>query len=161
MKIVSATVDDHHKIDLENHPQKTPDILKIDESTYHIIHDSKSIKIDIIQSDILNKTYKLRLNHKIYNIQLESDLDVLIEQLGLTTDQAKSIDKIVAPMPGLILQIMAEEGNEVNEDEPLLILEAMKMENVILSPKSGIIKSVAVKTGKTVDKNDLLIEFEE
>jgi biotin carboxyl carrier protein len=63
-------------------------------------------------------------------------------------------------MPGLILEIHVQTGQEVNEDDPLLILEAMKMENVITSPRDGIIKSITVKKGETVDKNQLLIEFE-
>jgi biotin carboxyl carrier protein len=63
-------------------------------------------------------------------------------------------------MPGLILEIQVKEGQDVKEDDTLLILEAMKMENVIHSPREGIIKSINVKQGETVDKDSLLIEFE-
>ncbi|MBO6632249.1 MAG: acetyl-CoA carboxylase biotin carboxyl carrier protein subunit, partial [Psychroserpens sp.] len=51
-------------------------------------------------------------------------------------------------------------GTEVQEDDTLLILEAMKMENVITSPRQGVIKSISVTKGETVDKNALLVEFE-
>ena len=60
----------------------------------------------------------------------------------------------------LILEINVLEGQDVKENEALLILEAMKMENVINSPRDGIIKSISVKQGETVDKNSLLITFE-
>jgi biotin carboxyl carrier protein len=63
-------------------------------------------------------------------------------------------------MPGLILDIHVRIGQAVNEDDPLLILEAMKMENVITSPRDGIIKNISVRKSDTVDKNQLLIEFE-
>jgi len=63
-------------------------------------------------------------------------------------------------MPGLILDIHVDKGQEVKEDEALLILEAMKMENVITSPRDGIIKSVSVSKGEAIDKGHLLIEFE-
>jgi biotin carboxyl carrier protein len=63
-------------------------------------------------------------------------------------------------MPGLILEINIKEGQEVKENDALLILEAMKMENVINSPRDGIIKTIAVNKGETVDKNVLLIAFE-
>jgi biotin carboxyl carrier protein len=63
-------------------------------------------------------------------------------------------------MPGLILEIRVKEGDAVSEDSPLLILEAMKMENVITSPREGVIKSISVKVGETVDKKQLLISFE-
>ena len=63
-------------------------------------------------------------------------------------------------MPGLILEINVTEGQTVNEGDPLLILEAMKMENVLTSPRNGNIKTISVKQGETVDKNALLIAFE-
>ena len=66
---------------------------------------------------------------------------------------------IKAPMPGLILEINVKVGQEVKEDEPLLILEAMKMENIITSPRDGIIKSISVNKTDAVEKNQLLIEF--
>ena len=63
-------------------------------------------------------------------------------------------------MPGLILEINVAQGQEVKEDDTLVILEAMKMENAINSPRDGIIKSINVTQGESVDKNSLLIEFE-
>jgi biotin carboxyl carrier protein len=63
-------------------------------------------------------------------------------------------------MPGLILDINVKIGQKVKEDDPLLILEAMKMENVLTSPRDGIIKSISVSKGDAVNKNQLLIEFE-
>jgi biotin carboxyl carrier protein len=63
-------------------------------------------------------------------------------------------------MPGLILDIYVTVGQEVKEDDTLVILEAMKMENSILSPREGIIKSINITKGDAVDKNHLLIEFE-
>ncbi|WP_445724287.1 biotin/lipoyl-containing protein, partial [Flavobacterium sp.] len=67
---------------------------------------------------------------------------------------------IKAPMPGLILEINVEVGQSVKENDPLLILEAMKMENSFLSPRDGVIKSIAVEKGNAVDKGQLLVEFE-
>ena len=64
-------------------------------------------------------------------------------------------------MPGLILSIDVSPGQEVQEGDRLLILEAMKMENSFNSPRAGIIKSVVVKQGEAVDKGQLLIEFED
>jgi biotin carboxyl carrier protein len=63
-------------------------------------------------------------------------------------------------MPGLILSVDVKIGQEVKEDDSLLVLEAMKMENVLTSPRDGIIKSISITKGETVNKNQLLIEFE-
>ena len=68
--------------------------------------------------------------------------------------------EIQSYIPGTIIQISVKEGDVVKEGDPLLILEAMKMENSFLSPRDGIIKSIAVEKGNAVDKGQLLIEFE-
>ena len=63
-------------------------------------------------------------------------------------------------MPGLILEISVTVGQEVKQNDNLIILGAMKMENSFLSPRDGIIKSLSVNIGDAVDEGQLLIEFE-
>ena len=63
-------------------------------------------------------------------------------------------------MPGLVLEILVEPGHSVNAGDPLMILEAMKMENVLKSPGQAIVKSVEVVKGAPVEKNQVLIHFE-
>jgi biotin carboxyl carrier protein len=63
-------------------------------------------------------------------------------------------------MPGMVLSVSVAEGQQVQKGDPLLVLEAMKMENVIKSPGEGTVKSIAVKAGAAVEKNALLIRFE-
>ena len=87
-------------------------------------------------------------------------LDELIKSMGIERGRTKLVNAIKAPMPGLILEINVSVGQEVKENDPLLILEAMKMENCFLSPRDGVIKSIAVEKGNAVDKGQLLIEFE-
>ena len=80
--------------------------------------------------------------------------------MGFEVGVSKRVNDIKAPMPGLILDIAVNVGQEVKENDSLLILEAMKMENNIVSPRDGIIKSIDVSQGDAVEKNQLLIEFE-
>ena len=87
-------------------------------------------------------------------------LDQLIKEMGFEIGASKQVNTIKAPMPGLILEVSVKEGQEVQENDPLLILEAMKMENSIVSPRSGKIKSVSAIQGAAVEKGQLLIEFE-
>jgi len=63
-------------------------------------------------------------------------------------------------MPGLVSSVFAKAGNEVKKGDPLFILEAMKMENVLKSPLDGTIAKVHVVKGISVEKNELLLEFE-
>lgn len=62
-------------------------------------------------------------------------------------------------MPGMVLNILVTEGQEVKKGDALIILEAMKMENILKSPTDGTIKKIAITKGFAVEKNQLLIQF--
>jgi pyruvate carboxylase subunit B len=63
-------------------------------------------------------------------------------------------------MPGKIIDILVEEGSEVKEGEPIIILEAMKMQNEIASHVTGVVKSITVKKNDSVMKDDVMIEIQ-
>lgn len=65
-----------------------------------------------------------------------------------------------APMPGLVVQIRVEPGQQVNAGDPLVVIEAMKMENVLKARASGKVRAVAVSIGQSVEKGNTLVEFE-
>lgn len=67
---------------------------------------------------------------------------------------------VVAQLPGTIVRLLKSEGDVVDANEPVLILEAMKMENEITAPVKGKIKRIHVKEGQKVAKGDLLFEIE-
>jgi len=62
-------------------------------------------------------------------------------------------------MPGLVLNILVEEGQDIKKGDALIVLEAMKMENILKSPADGKVKKVSVKKGVAVEKGQILIEF--
>ncbi len=62
-------------------------------------------------------------------------------------------------MPGMVLNILVKEGDVVKKGDPLIVLEAMKMENILKSPTEGTVKKVAAIKGTAVEKNQLLIQF--
>jgi biotin carboxyl carrier protein len=64
--------------------------------------------------------------------------------------------RIVAPMPGKVLRVLARVGDEVALRQPLIVVEAMKMENELSSPKTGRVKEVAVSEGQSVEAGRLL-----
>ncbi|MFY7652735.1 MAG: acetyl-CoA carboxylase biotin carboxyl carrier protein subunit [Chitinophagaceae bacterium] len=136
------------------------DAAQIQSNEWHVLHEHKAFKIQLLSKDLLKKQYVIAVNNRTYQVQIADGLDLLIQQLGFTYGTAKQVNAIKAPMPGLILDIMVKEGDEVQENDALLILEAMKMENCILSPRSGTIKKITVNKGNAVDKGHLLIEFQ-
>jgi biotin carboxyl carrier protein len=60
-------------------------------------------------------------------------------------------------MPGLVLKVLVTEGQEFKKGDNLLVLEAMKMENILKAPTDGIVKSIKIKPGDKVDKNEVLL----
>lgn len=137
-----------------------PDIQKISSRAFHVLKGSRSFTTELLESDFLKKTYKVKVNSTSYEVKISNELDLLIEAMGLNLAAAQVVNDIKAPMPGLILDVQVKEGQEVQEGDYLLVLEAMKMENTLTAPRDGIVKSVSVKKGQTVDKNQLLIEME-
>ena len=71
---------------------------------------------------------------------------------------AASAGSVLAPIPGLILRILVKEGDSVNAGDPVLILEAMKMESEITSTVTGVVKNISVKEVTSVQEGETLIE---
>ena len=136
------------------------DAVKLDASNFHVLKGNKPYKAEIVSADFISKKYTVKVNNNSYEVNISDALDELIKNMGIERGKTKVVNAIKAPMPGLILEINVAVGQEVKENDPLLILEAMKMENSFLSPRDGVIKSIAVEKGNAVDKGQLLIEFE-
>lgn len=143
-----------------NHAPEGYSVVKLQDNVYHAIVDHRSIKATIVSESFNKRTYKVRIDGRDFEVYIGHHLDKLIEELGLATKEILRIDSVNSPMPGLIMEINVKAGDKVKEGDTLLILKAMKMENAITSPIDATIKSVAVKADETVDKNQLLIEFE-
>ncbi len=154
------TVNNGAPIDATESDLKNLDAVSVEANKFHIIKDGKPFKAEITSADFLSKKYTVKVNNNTYEVAISNELDSLIKSMGIERGRTKVVNAIKAPMPGLILEISVAVGQEVKENDPLLILEAMKMENSFLSPRDGIIKSIAVEKGNAVDKGQLLIEFE-
>lgn len=127
---------------------------------YHVLKENKSFKAEVVQSDFRNRKYTVKINSNTYEVDIANELDLLIEEMGLSLGNAQMVNDIKAPMPGLILEVNVKEGDEVKEGDYLLVLEAMKMENALTAPRDAVIKSISVEKEQTVEKNQLLIEME-
>ncbi|GGD57784.1 acetyl-CoA carboxylase biotin carboxyl carrier protein subunit [Muriicola marianensis] len=158
-KPYKVTVNGTYEYELSEGDLDSLDVLKTSASGYHVLKDNVPFPVEVISVDFNRKVYKIKVRNDVYEVSLQNELDQQIARMGFSLGSAKNITTITAPMPGLILEIKTREGEEVKEDSPLLILEAMKMENVITSPREGIIKNVSVKVGETVDKKQLLITY--
>lgn len=136
------------------------DVQKIDEKHFSIIKDKRSYVAEILKADYSEKAFFLKVNGKKLKLKVEDQYDQLLKKLGMEDLASSKVDKLIAPMPGLVLNIKIKVGQTVGKDEQLIVLEAMKMENILKSPTEGTIKNIAVNQGDAVEKNQLLVEFE-
>lgn len=159
-KTFQTKVNDKYEFKFSEDDISTQDTLNISEDKLHMLVQNESHQLEVVGRDLLQKTYQVKINSNVYEVKISNDLDLLIKELGLSVGKAQLENEIKAPMPGLILEINIEEGQQVKAGDSLLVLEAMKMENTITAPSDATIKSVAVENGHSVAKNELLIELE-
>ena len=84
----------------------------------------------------------------------------MVQHMGLDKPAEVKMTDVKAPMPGLILDILVEPGSTVSLGDPLLILEAMKMENVLKAVGEGVVQSIEKVKGDTVEKNEIIVIME-
>jgi biotin carboxyl carrier protein len=138
----------------------TIDRVKSSDTNWHILKEGKSYNIEILKIDKVAKQVELKMNGKLSSVKISDQFDALLKSLGMDNLAAKKVLELKAPMPGLVLNILVNEGDTIAKGDSLLVLEAMKMENIIKSPTEGVIKKIHAVKGTAVEKNQLLISFQ-
>ena len=132
--------------------------LKADEKygTY-ILWKNRKYPVEIVRSS--QNKYEILFNDISYIFTVETPFS--LQRMKVLYAKRGKIEKevIKAPMPGKIIDVLVREGSNVLRGEPLVILEAMKMQNEIISPANGMIVKVYAKPNTNVMKDDLLVEI--
>ena len=136
------------------------DVIKTGEGDFNIIRNGRSVNVKLLEADGSGKNLKVEVEGEFYTMQIRDELDQTLDTMGFNNVSTKQIKEIKAPMPGLVLEVSVEVGQELVEGDRVLILEAMKMENSICIHANAKIKNILVKKGQPVDKNQVLVELE-
>ena len=135
--------------------------IRVIKDNYFVLSlTGREFHVEVRELNSSLKTADLRVNSKKMTVEITDEFDKLLKRMGIERGKSTETKELKAPMPGLVLSVEVTPGKEVTKDQPLLILEAMKMENVIKSPREGVIAKVNVQKGQAVEKNELLIAFE-
>lgn len=129
----------------------------VNNNQYHVLLNNKSYNVELVSINTENKSAVMKVNNRIYECEIKDQFDDLLKSLGLDNLNTKKINDIKAPMPGLVLKVLVDEGQEFKKGDNLLVLEAMKMENILKAPTDGTVKSVKIKSGDKVEKNEVLL----
>ncbi len=132
--------------------------LKSDEKfgTY-ILWKNRKYPVEIVRSR--QNKYEILFNDISYTFTVETPFS-LQRMKVLSSGKGKAEKEFLkAPMPGKIIDVLVREGSDVLRGEPLVILEAMKMQNEIQSPVNGKVVKVKAKANTNVMKDDILVEI--
>ena len=127
---------------------------------FELHHQHKDYEFQLIEYNPLTRECSIEINGQLKKGKIIRDIDLRIETLGLNMAQSKKLTTLASPMPGLVSRIDVREGDTVEKGQPLVILEAMKMENVISAPHAASIKGIRVQVGQAVERGAVLIEFD-
>jgi len=132
--------------------------LKADEKygTY-ILWKNRKYPVEIVRSS--QNKYEILFNDISYTFTVETPFS--LKRMKVLSSKRGKIEReyIKAPMPGKIIDVLVREGATVVKGEPVVILEAMKMQNELLSPVNGTVVKVTAKPNTNVMKDDLLVEI--
>ncbi len=136
------------------------DMITLSPGVFNMIIAGRSVYVKLLAVHDNLKQMSLEVEGQKFDVEIKEPLDQLLEQMGFGLASHAQITEVNAPMPGLVLDILVDEGQEVNAGDPLVILQAMKMENSIGVHATATIKKILVKKGQAVEKGQRLIDLE-
>ncbi|MBT8218278.1 MAG: acetyl-CoA carboxylase biotin carboxyl carrier protein subunit [Bacteroidia bacterium] len=136
------------------------DAVKTGPDRIHLIENGINYDIQLIAMNFVQRTMTVSVNGAYHEMSITDEYDQLLQDMGLEISSSQRMTDVRAPMPGLILDVMVHKGQHIKTGDELVILEAMKMENVLQAASDGTVKSVEVNRGDTVEKTQVLIELE-
>jgi biotin carboxyl carrier protein len=135
------------------------DVVKLAPNKYHLLINRQSYNIELLDKSENGKEMVILVNGIKQTVAIKDKYDALLSQLGMDKLMGAKNNNVKAPMPGLVLRVMVAVGDVVKKGDALLVLEAMKMENIIKADGDGTVKRIAVVDKQVVEKNTLLIEL--
>lgn len=123
---------------------------------FEFLIDGKKIIVGLKKE---NNQITLNYKNRYHDTELIDSFSAMKKEMKELSGTSGGKVVVKAPMPGLVIKVNKNEGDNVNKGDTVLIIEAMKMENAIKSPTNGQIKSLKVSSGTSVAKNDILFEI--
>jgi acetyl/propionyl-CoA carboxylase alpha subunit len=141
--------------------------IQVNDTTYDVEVNGEIITLDGKEIDVNLSDDKITIEGNIFNIDFTEEGNpstMIINGMLYLVSREHSIyslvNEIKTPMHGKIIEILVNEGDLVNYDQILVVLEAMKMQNQIRSPRKGTIRSIKIVKDQSVKLGDILLTFE-
>ncbi|CAN5615922.1 acetyl-CoA carboxylase biotin carboxyl carrier protein subunit [soil metagenome] len=135
------------------------DIVEIRNGKFHILWKNRSYSAEIAEIIHAEKMVSVKINNSIYKVSIKDKYDELLHDLGLDAVNVKQVGDVKAPMPGLVLNVLVKPGQKIQKGDAIIVLEAMKMENILNASADGEVKKINVKKGDKVEKNQVMVNL--
>lgn len=134
------------------------DIARVGEGIYSALLNGKSYNIEMVNTHS-KRHYTVNTFYNNYDIEvIDPQTRYLKNRSGVSQDAAG--DTIISPMPGKVVKIMVNEGDEVEAGQTVMTISAMKMESEFKAPRNAKVKKINIAEGDVVDGNQVMMVFE-
>ena len=164
-----------HRVQLRNQQGTETEVMIIKENnSFRILNENEGILVKVSRhGDLLDLSWNTKgleeyghhllvLSHESQLLAVHEDGRTLFTRLDpLAYEQSEEVSdfRLSAPMPGNVVRVLVKAGDEVSSGQPLLVMEAMKMEHTIVAPANGIVEEVLFQPGDLVQNDAKLVEF--
>jgi biotin carboxyl carrier protein len=131
------------------------DVACAQDGVLSLLMNGKSYEV---KQEITGAETNVVVGHERFSVALSDPRSLRARRRAGGAEQG--VKKIVAPMPGKIVRLLAEEGNTVLSGQSVIVIEAMKMQNELKAPKNGVLKKIHVREGAAVEAGQALAEVE-
>lgn len=138
----------------------TFDLQDLSKNEFHVLLNNSSYSAEVVNIDRKGKEALVKVNGTLYKVSLSDEYDELLKDLGMGTAGKADAGILNAPMPGLVLHLLVKPGDVLKKGDGFLVLEAMKMENLIKAQADLRITSVEISEGDKVEKNQILLRYD-
>lgn len=141
-------------------PDGTPvEVVAQPGGTYLVKIGHRVLRAYVVSREPGGKELSLSVGGKTLSLRVRDSSDLVLEKMGIGQKAGSKVSDLKSPMPGLVRQIMVQEGQEVAKGTPLMVLEAMKMENILKAQGPATVKKIEVNVGQAVEKGAMLVRF--
>ena len=162
MKYITTVEDRQFLVEIidEKHVSVDGKVYEVDfesvsgQPVYSLILDGKSHESYVAQGD---NDWQVLIRGRLYPVTVEDEREKRLRSAAGGGVAETGEFHLRAPMPGLVVTILVNEGQEIKKGQVLLILESMKMQNELKSPRDGIMGRIRVKAGETVEQKQTLL----
>lgn len=125
-----------------------------EQSVYSLLLNNRSFEAHISPGEL---GLEVLLRGKRYTVSVEDERSRILREVGGAEIEQRGEFQLKAPMPGLVVAVPVEEGQEIEKGEDLIILESMKMQNELKAPRAGKVSRIRVASGDSVQQNAVLL----